>query len=522
MASFDFSDDGVVVIIGSGAGGGTLAHELTRRGIKVVLLEAGARQSIATFSQVPGEAFVQLSWLDPRTQSGSWSVAREFPTLPSWTSKTVGGTTVHWTAATPRLRDWELTARTTYGEIPGTSLIDWPIKFAELKNYYNLAERRLGVTRRAGNPGMPASNNFKVMYAGAKKLGYKRVHTNYLAINTRARDGRAFCIQQGFCVQGCTTAAKWSTLYTEIPRAEATGNLDLRIQSMATRIEHGADGRVTSVVYRDAQGHEQRQKARIVCIAGNAIETARLLLLSESSMYPQGLANASGQVGRNYLHHVSSFVWGIFNQPVRFWRGAVLAGIVEDETLHDPKRGFAGGYHLELVSLDLPTLPLVGLPYGWGRDFASIMEDYSNFAGLLVCGEDMPQPGNRVTLDANIKDANDLPVAHVHVDDHANDTALRKHAQDQAVKLYEAVGAKRVIRGNTTPATHNMGTARMSADPRDGVTNAWGQTHDIRNLFVSDGSLFSSAGSANPTLTIVALVLRQAEYISRQMTARAI
>jgi len=522
MASFDFNDDGVVVIIGSGAGGGTLAHELTRRGIKVVLLEAGARQSIATFSQVPGEAFVQLSWLDPRTQSGNWSVAREFPTLPSWTCKTVGGTTVHWTAATPRNREWELTARTTYGEMPGTSLIDWPIRFAELKNYYNLAERRLGVTRRAGNPGMPASNNFKVMYAGAKKLGYKRVHTNYLAINTRARDGRAFCIQQGFCVQGCTTAAKWSTLYTEIPRAEATGNLDLRIQSMATRIEHGADGRVTGVVYRDSQGQEQRQKARIVCVAGNAIETARLLLLSESSKYPQGLANASGQVGRNYMHHISSFVWGIFNQPVRFWRGAVLAGIVEDETLHDPKRGFAGGYHLELVSLDLPTLPLVGLPYGWGRDFASIMEDYSNFAGMLVCGEDMPQPGNRVTLDANVKDANGQPVAHVHVDDHANDAALRKHAQDQAVKLYEAVGAKRVIRGNTTPAAHNMGTARMSADPRDGVTNAWGQTHDIKNLFVSDGSLFSSAGSANPTLTIVALVLRQAEYISRQMTARAI
>ena len=147
MAAFDLNDDGVAVIIGSGAGGGTLAHELTRRGIKVVLLEAGARQSVATFSQVPGESFAQLSWLEPRTQSGSWSVAREFPTLPSWTCKTVGGTTVHWTGACPRMREWEVRARTVYGDLPGTSLIDWPVEYAELKNYYNLAERRLCVAR---------------------------------------------------------------------------------------------------------------------------------------------------------------------------------------------------------------------------------------------------------------------------------------------------------------------------------------------------------------------------------------
>ena len=522
MANFDLNDDGVVVIVGSGAGGGTLAHELTRRGIKVVLLEAGARQSIATFSQVPGEAFVQLTWLDPRTQSGSWSVARDFPTLPSWTCKTVGGTTVHWTAATPRNRAWELAARTTYGDIPGTSLVDWPIQYDELKNYYQLAERRLVVTRRNGNPGMPASNNFKVMHAGAKKLGYKRVHTNYMAINTRGADGRGLCIQQGFCVQGCKTGAKWSTLYTEIPRAETTGKLDLRIESVATRIEHDNDGRVTAVVYRDSQGKEQRQKARLVCVAGNAIETARLLLLSESAKFPHGLANSSDQVGRNYCRHVSGCIWGIFDQPVYQWRGAVLGGIVEDETINEPKRGFVAGYHLELLALDLPTMPLVGIPYGWGRDFASIMEGYRNMAGMFICGEDLPQSGNRITLDSSVKDARGLPVPHVHVDEHANDLAMRKHAREQGTRLYESIGAKRVVLSSTPPATHNMGTARMSVDPRDGVTNAWGQTHDIKNLFVSDGSLFSTSGSANPTLTIVALVLRQAEYISRQMTARAI
>jgi choline dehydrogenase-like flavoprotein len=424
---------------------------------------------------------------------------------------------VHWTASAPRLQPWELRAQSTYGKIAGTSLIDWPIAYAELKKYYQIAERRMGVTRRNDMPGLPASNNFKVMYAGAKKLGYKQVHTGHMAINSRSNDGRGFCIQQGFCVQGCKMGAKWSTLYTEIPDAEATGNLDLRTEATATRIEHGADGRVNAVIYHDSQGREQRQKARLVCVAGNAIETTRLLLLSASSKYPKGLANSSGQVGRNYCHQITGFVWGIFDKPVYSWRGATLAGVVEDEVGNDPQRGFVGGYRIELVTLDLPTLPLVGLPYGWGRDFASIMESYRNLAGMFINGEDLPRSGNRITLDANVKDAFGLPVAHVHVDEHANDQAMRKHAQRQMSRMYEAIGAKRVVLGPTPPATHNLCTARMSSDPRDGVTNAWGQTHDIRNLFISDGSVLSTPGAANPTLTIVALALRQAEYISQQM-----
>jgi choline dehydrogenase-like flavoprotein len=522
MARISHDDEGAVVIIGSGAGGGTLAHELTRRGIKVVLLEAGKRQSLATFTQVPGDAFGQLTWLDPRTQSGNWTVVQDYPTLPSWTCKTVGGTTVHWTGATPRLKPWELKARTTYGEVPGSSLIDWPIAYDELLRYYELAERRMGTTRRNGVPGLPASNNFKVMYNGARRIGYRRVHTGYMAINPRPADDRALCIQQGFCVQGCKTGAKWSTLYTEIPRAEATGNLDLRIESMATRIEHRADGRVTAVVYRDPRGIEQRQKARLICVACNSVETPRLLLLSDSARFPHGLANSRGQVGRNYCHHVGGFVWGLFREPVDSWRGTTLAGIVEDETVNDPKRGFVGGYHLELVALDLPTFPQVGLPYGWGRDFASIIEDYRNMAGMFINGEDLPRPVNRITLDPKVKDSMGLPVAHVHVDEHPNDTAMRTHAQNQGKKLYEAVGAKRVVHSRQTPATHNMGSARMSASPEQGVCNAHGQTHDIPNLFISDGSQFSTPGSANPTLTIVALALRQAEYLERKMSAREI
>ncbi len=523
MTSISHDDTNAVVIIGSGAGGGTLAHELTRRGMKVVLLEAGARQSLASFSQVPGEAFVQLTWLEPRTQSGTTTVVEDYPTLPSWTAKTVGGTTVHWTAVALRAQPWEVRTRTTYGAVADASLIDWPLDYKELLHYYQLAERRMVVTRRNGNPGLPASNHFKVMHYGAKRLGYKQVHTGYMAINSRPADGRGFCIQQGFCVQGCKTGAKWSTLYTEIPRAEATGNLDLRPECRAVRIEHGANGRVTSVVYRDPTGVEQRQQARVICVACNSVETSRLLLLSESAKFPHGLGNSHDQVGRHFCHHTGCFVWGVFEKPINFWRGATLAGVVLDETRHDPTRGFAGGYHLEMAALDLPSIALAGFPQTlWGRELGFVMEHYRSMAGIFVNGEDLPRAGNRITLNTGVKDSFGLPVANIHVDDHPNNVAMRRHAQQQAKALFEAAGAIKVVVSRQTPATHNMCAARMSLDPKDGVVNAHGQTHDIANLFVSDGSAMSTPSSANPTLTIVALALRQAEYIARQMATRAI
>jgi choline dehydrogenase-like flavoprotein len=520
--SISHQDENAVVIIGSGAGGGTLAHELTRRGIKVVLLEAGARQSTETFSQIPGEAFQQLTWLDNRTQSGDWGVARDFPAMPAWHCKTVGGTTVHWTASAPRLQAWEMRAKSTYGGVANCSLIDWPITLEELEPFYEMAEDRMGVTRRNGMPGLPASNNFKIMYAGARALGYTKVHTGHMAINSRAHDGRGFCIQQGFCVQGCKMAAKWSTLYTEIPRAEATGNLDLRAQSTCVRIEHNKRGRVNAVVYRDPKDIEQRQKARVVCVAGNAIESARLLLLSDSPRFPRGLANSSDQVGRNYCHQITGFVWGIFENPVYSWRGATLAGVIEDEAIHNSARGFAGGYRLELCALDLPTFPLVGLPGGWGRDFAAIMENYRNISGMFINGEDLPRAENRITLNSAVKDRYGLAVPNVHVDEHPNDQAMRQHARQQMAKLFEAVGARQTVMGPTPPATHNLGTARMSVRPEDGVSNKHGQSHDIANLFMSDGSAISTPGCANPTLTIVALALRQAEFIAQEMKASRI
>jgi choline dehydrogenase-like flavoprotein len=517
MAQFDLNDDSVVCIVGSGAGGGTLGNELAQKGIKVVILEAGNRNEIADFINNEWESFAQLAWTDMRTTSGSWEVAKDFPNLPAWIVKSVGGSTVHWAGASLRFEEHEFKVRSTYGDLPGANLLDWPITLTEMAPYYARAEDKMGVTRTNGIPGLPGNNNFKVMHAGATKLGYKEVHTGRMAINSQPRDGRGSCQQIGFCFQGCKSGAKWSTLYTEIPKGEATGNLEVRPGSMVVKIEHDASGKVTGVLYADASGAVHRQKARVVAVAGNSLESPRLLLNSASSMFPDGLANSSGQVGRNYMRHMTGSVYAIFERPVHLYRGTTMAGIIRDEAAHNPKRGFVGGYEMETLSLGLPFMAAFLQPGGWGRTFASAMDGYANMAGMWLIGEDMPRETNRVTLDPKAKDANGMPVASVHFDDHDNDIAMRNHAYQQGRAVYEAVGATRVLPTPPYPSTHNMGTNRMSEKPRDGVVNKFGQTHDIKNLFVSDGSQFTSGAACNPTLTIVSLAIRQADNMAAMM-----
>jgi choline dehydrogenase-like flavoprotein len=517
-AKFDLNDDSVVVVVGSGAGGGTLSNELAQKGIKVVCLEAGGRHEISDFENDEWNMFSKISWLDKRTTSGTWQVAQDFPGLPAWIVKSVGGSTVHWAGASLRFQEHEFRARTTYGDIAGANLLDWPITLAELEPYYARAEDKMGVTGTNGIPRLPGNNNFKVLAAGARKLGYTECHTGNMAINSQPRDDRGSCQQIGFCFQGCLSGAKWSTLYTEIPKGEATGNLEVRPNAQVLTIEHDARGKVTGVVYADAAGNRQRQKARAVAVAGNSIESPRLLLNSTSTLFPDGLANSSGQVGRNYMRHMTGSVYAVFERPVHAYRGTTMAGIVKDESRFDPNRGFVGGYEMETISLGLPFMAAFLSPGAWGRDFTSTLDHYDHMAGMWLVGEDMPRDTNRITLHASEKDANGLPVPNVHFDDHPNDIAMRTHAYGQGSALYEAVGATRTIRTPPYPSTHNLGTNRMSANPRDGVVNKHGQTHDVKNLFISDGSQFTTGGSENPTLTIVALAIRQAEYIANQMS----
>jgi choline dehydrogenase-like flavoprotein len=204
------------------------------------------------------------------------------------------------------------------------------------------------------------------------------------------------------------------------------------------------------------------------------------------------------------------------------WRGTTMAGIVQDEAIHKPDRGFVGGYELETLALGLPFMAAFLNPGGWGRSFTTALDSYENMAGMWIVGEDMPQATNRITLHPEQKDQFGLAVPNVHFDDHPNDVAMRNHAYQQGIAMYEAVGATRAFPTPPYPSTHNLGTNRMSEDPTKGVCNKWGQTHDIANLFISDGSQFTTGAAENPTLTIVALAIRQADHIASEMAAGTI
>ena len=357
MAKFDLNDSGVVVIIGSGAGGGTLGNELAQKGIKVVILEAGARIENQDFINDEWESFTQLAWTDMRTTSGSWRVAKDFANLPAWIVKAVGGSTTHWAGASLRFDEHEFRIKSTYGGMPGANLLDWPITLAEMEPWYAKAENKMGVTRTNGIPGLPGNNNFKVLEAGAKKLGYKTVHTGNMAINSEPRDGRGACQQIGFCFQGCKSGAKWSTLYTEIPKGEATGNLEVRPNSMAIKIEHDASGKVTR--RRLCRCRPARCSARRRAWSRSPATRSRARACCSTAprtMFPDGLANSSGQVGRNYMRHMTGSVYAAFEKSVHMYRGTTMAGIIRDEAGNNPKRGFVGGYEMETLSIGLPFM----------------------------------------------------------------------------------------------------------------------------------------------------------------------
>jgi choline dehydrogenase-like flavoprotein len=507
--TYSLSDGSVVVVIGSGAGGGTVANELAQRGIDVVCLEAGKRLTLGDIVNDAAAMDQKMGWHDKRLGA------------PTWLCKTVGGTTMRWSAMTPRFRDFELRAKSVYGSLGGTNLIDWPLSLEEILPYYDKAEAKMGISGTHGTPPSFETSNYKVLKAGARRVGYNEITSKRSAINSVARDGRPACQHIGFCFSGCAVGAKWSTMYTEVPKAEATGHFEIRTSTMAVKVTHNHNGKVKGVIYADVDGVLHEQKARAVCVAGNVVETTRLLHNSQSNLYTDGMGNSSGHLGRNYMRHVMSLTVGIMPGPVNFHRGPRQSGMILDEQIHDDARGFAGGYIIQ-TGADQPY-GIAASASGWGSEIAEFLDNYSHLAGCWITGEDPPETDNRITFSDTERDSYGLSVPVLHYRDHPNSIAMREHAIRQCESIYESLGAKRIFsRPNVGHGCHNMGVARMSDRPADGVTNKWGRLHDVPNLFVSDGSLFPSSAAPNPTLTIVALAIRQAEHIADSMKRREI
>ncbi|MDH4109165.1 MAG: GMC family oxidoreductase [Gammaproteobacteria bacterium] len=512
---FDRNDSSVVVVIGSGAGGGTVSRELAASGVDVVCLEAGGPTAEVVTNA--SAMFPRLTWLDRRIGSGDLPAG-----FPIWSGKGVGGTTQHWTAHAPRYPDYQLAPSRYFGGLPGVSVIDWPVPQEEMAHYYALAEKSMGVSGTNGWPKLPESNNYRVLAEGARRIGLTHVERSNMAINSVAQGGRPACLQLGFCVSGCAVNAKWTSANTPIAQALRTNHFELRDRSFVLRVEHDERGRASEVVYVDAGGNLQRQKARAVCMAANSIDTPRILLNSDSAAFPGGLGNRSGHIGRHYTKHVFAIVTAIMPKPVHMERGTDNLGAVLDFIPNDPTRGYAGGFVFEQVSFDPANLSSLSRPGAWGAEYAEQLRRYDHYTGLLVMGEDPAQESNGVTLHPSEKDQYGMPVPVVHYADHDNSKRMRSFGIDRARELYEALGSTEIYVGPPPPATHNMGTCRMARDANDGACDPWGRSFDVPNLFFSDGSPLPSSGTSNPTLTIVALATRQAEHIRQLMASKAL
>jgi len=511
--TYDRNDDSVVVVIGSGAGGGTVSRELAASGIDVVCLEAGGPTAdVVTNGSV---MFPRLTWLDRRIGTGDLP-----PDFPIWSGKGVGGTTQHWTAHAPRFPVEQLAPTRYFGGLPGVSTVDWPVPAEEMAHWYGIAEKNMGVSGTHGWPKLPESNNYRVLAEGARRIGLRHVERSNMAINSIAQGGRPACIQLGFCVSGCAINAKWTSANTPIREALATDHFELRVQSFVLRVEHDERGRASEVVYVDGNGAVQRQKARAVCMAANSIDTPRILLNSDSASFPDGLGNRSGHIGRHYTKHVFAIVTAIMPKPVHMERGTDNLGAVLDFIPHDPDRGHAGGFVFEQVSFDPATLSNLSRPGTWGVDYADQLRRYSHYTGLLVVGEDPAQESNGVTLHPTEKDQYGMPVPVINYVDHENSRRMRYFGIQKAREMYEALGSTEIYVGPPPPATHNMSTCRMAKDADHGACDPHGRSFEVPNLFFSDGSPLPSSGTSNPTLTIVALATRQADHIRQLMASK--
>ena len=499
------------VIVGTGAGGGTLACRLAEKGFSVVALDAGPFfRPLDDFASDETEQ-TKLYWMDQRIVDGADPL-----TMGGKNSgKAVGGSTVHFAMVSLRFRPEWFKSRTTLGY--GA---DWPIHWSEMWDYYGQAERALSISGPVDYPWGPKRPRYPyrahpvnaagmILAKGCEAMGMKWTPTP-LATVSAPRGKSPPCVYRGFCRFGCSTNAKQSALVVWIPRAIAAG-AEIRDLAMVGRIETDRAGRATGVHYV-REGAWRFQKARNVVVSGYAVETPRLLLMSATERCPDGLANSSGLVGKNLMTQSNQAVFGDVEEEIR-WSKAPPSTTITEHWNYDDRKDFHGGYcWMGQGPLPIEWASVVTGSKGlWGEDLRRMMQNYNHQVGVKMVGEAMPDENNRVTL-ADETDAYGLPITRITYSLTANDKALIAHGLDQMEESMRAAGVRNVFR-QTEDFNHLGGTARMGDDPRTSVVDADCRSWDIKNLWVCDGSVFPTVGGVNPALTIQAVALRTADRI---------
>lgn len=505
-----------VVVIGTGAGGGVMAQRLASFGFSVVALEAGDWHDTEEDMVSDEAGSARLYWNDLRITGGGHPLELG----PNNSGRGVGGSTIHYAGFCPRFHPSDFRVRTLDGVAA-----DWPIAYEDLEAHYQAMEREYPVSGPAlypwGHPhGYPyapleAGTAGQVLVEGCVRLGIPVVAGGPVAIPAGRVGKRPHCIMRGFCLLGCKVGAKSSTLVSHLPDAIAHG-AEIRTRSMAYRIEVDRRGRATGVHYRRTVGDRIRdefQPARAVVVAGYSIETPRLLLNSATERFPHGLGNGSGVVGRYLMAQAGPVVWGRFDRPIRQYKAPPACAITEEFYETDPRNDFVRGYALQTVSpLPIAMAHLITDRDGmFGEAFVREMRDYTHYAAIGVLGEILPHADNRVVLDAVERDQFGEPVPHVTFDLGPNDERMMSAGIARARDVLSAAGATETFA--VERYAHLVGTARMGFSPDDSVVDRWCRSWEVPNLFITDGSVLPTQGSANPALTISALAARTAEWI---------
>ncbi len=551
-----------VVIVGMGAAGGVAALPLAEAGLNVVGLEAGTWLDQRDFA--PDEIrnnyrdwpmLVKKAELErPTSRATSATTANRVGSHPMMNA--VGGTTLHYWAQSWRLNPWdfqvvtETTRRYGASRIPtGSTVEDWPFGYDELEQYYDRVEREIGISGQAGNvrgnidargntfegprqrefpmPPLRWTGFHDRLAESARSLGWNPF-PGPAAINSQAYQDRPGCGYHGFCNKGgCPINAKNATHITTIPRAVDTGNLRVVTRAHVTTLEVGSDGRVTGVNYV-VGSNEYFQPAKVVLIASYTYENVRLLLLSKSRAYPDGLSNNLGQVGRHYLsHHQGAGVGAFFPFDLKSWYGLPAQGVAIDDWADDnfdhADLDFIGGGNLWAMSdrrpISAANMNTYGRSRNWGSAWKRFIHEHSDRThGAYIQKTTLPYEDNYLDLDPSATDPLGLPVIRITGQFKDNERAIAAFTQDRMEEWYLEAGAIEVTKGglgNTMgPSTHAYGGTRMGDNPETNVVDRWGFSHEVPNLGVLGASVMGTSGARNPTLTSQALSWRTAAHLA--------
>ncbi|HIG43747.1 MAG: GMC family oxidoreductase [bacterium] len=519
-----------VLIIGAGASGAAFAWSMADTRMKILCMEQG-------------------DWMNPSDYPSTgmdWESREDFSISPNRRNREtdypinetnspiavanfngVGGGTVLYAGHFPRFHPSDFRVKSLDGVAD-----DWPIDYETLAPYYDENDRMMGVSGLEGDPAypdkksmmppLPLGKSGQVIARGFNKKGWHWWPSDS-AIATEQYDGRDKCINLGACVHGCAQGAKASTDITYWPHAIRAG-VELRTRCRVKEITVNDQGMATGVIYFDAQGNELEQKAEVVVMACNGVGTPRILLNSVSRQFPDGLANNSGLIGKNFMFHPYASIQGVFEDPLDGNHGPHDSIWSQEFYETDLSRGFVRGYTYEINRGRGPVATaMTGVFSGripWGEGHHQAYRKYVNrLTGMVAICEDLPELHNTVTLDPELKDSNGIPAPKLDYTLSQNSKDMLAFSIARASEVLRAAGATDILSESPIAGGgwHLMGTARMGTDPENSVVNEWGRSHDVPNLFVIDGSIFVTSAGVNPTRTIQALALYVADSMKKRL-----